>query len=78
MPIDDPELPFRLEDCNDGSRQAQLIRDAVEGICEENIIDRLRHGRIESHSVRHDQMAIGRTSCSNKRPRAIAGSMSMA
>ena len=30
MPIDDPELPFRFEDCNDGSRQAQLIRDAVQ------------------------------------------------
>ena len=69
MPIDDPELPFRFEDCDDGSRQAQLIRDAVEGICEENIIDRLRHDHIESRGVRHDQMAIGRTSCGHKRPR---------
>jgi hypothetical protein len=68
MPIDDPELPSGFEDCRDGSRQAQLIKDAVEGVCEENVIDRLRHDRIESHGVRQDKMAVGR---SDERPRAI-------
>jgi hypothetical protein len=71
MPIDDPELPFRFEDCRNASRQAQLVRDAVEGVCEKDVIDRLRHDRIESHGVRQDKTAVGRTSRSNKRPRAI-------
>ncbi len=61
MPIDDPELPFGLADCRDGSRQAQPIRDSVEGVCEEN----------EIHGVRQDQMVVGRASRSNHRPRAI-------
>jgi hypothetical protein len=69
MPVDDSDLPFGLEDCRDGSRQARLIRDAVEGVCEENVIDPLRHDRIESHGIRQGKMAVGRTSRSNKCPR---------
>jgi hypothetical protein len=71
MPINDPELPSGFEDCRDGSPQAQLIQDAVEGVCEENVIDRLRHDRSESHGVRQDKMAVGRSGRSNERLRAI-------
>jgi hypothetical protein len=71
MPVDDPELPFRFEDCRDGARQSRLIRNTVEGVGEENVIDRLWHDCIQSHRVGHDKMAIGQPSRSNERTRAI-------
>ena len=71
MPIDDPELPLRFEPCCDGARQAELIRDAVEGVGKEHIIDRLRHDRIEHHGVGHDELAVGHARRSNAYPRLI-------
>jgi hypothetical protein len=64
-------LPFQFEDCRDGSRHAQLIRDAMKGVCEENVIDRLRHDRIESHGIHWEKMAVGRPGNSYEHPRAI-------
>ena len=49
----------------------QARRDFIAAVTDRAASYGLRHDRIESHSVRHDKMAIGRTSCSNKRPRAI-------
>lgn len=80
MPVDDSELPLGLEARRDGACQAELIRDAVEGIGEENVIDRLLHDRIDIHGVRHDKLAVG-GACAAMRVRArsgMAGSMSMA
>ena len=71
MPIDDPELPLWFEYRRDGARQAELIGDAVEGVCKKNVIDRLRHDRIDSHRVRHDKLAVVGTRRSNLFPRLI-------
>jgi hypothetical protein len=60
VPIDDPESPAEFEDQRDGARQADLIRDPVKGIGEENVIDRLGYNRVDRHGVRHNEITVGR------------------
>ncbi len=55
MPIHDPKLPLRIELRYDGSRQAQLVWNAVESIGEENVVDRFGHDLIERHGIGHDE-----------------------
>jgi hypothetical protein len=77
MPIDDPEQALGFERCRDTSRQAELIGDAMQSVGEENVIDRLRHERIDGHGIRPDKLAIVGAGLCDARPR-ITGSMSIA
>jgi hypothetical protein len=68
MPVDDPQYPFGSQDRRDGAGQAELVGNTVEGICEEQIIDRFRHDRLDVHRLRHDELAIARLSDECPRP----------
>ena len=68
MPIHDPKLPLRLELCRDDARQPQLVGNAVESVCKEHIIDRLRHDRIELHRVGHYKLAVSHARLSKTYP----------
>jgi len=62
---------MRFQTRRDGARYAELIGDAVEGVCEENVIDRLRHNRIDRHGVRQDEIAVGCPRLYNPHPSSI-------
>jgi hypothetical protein len=71
VPIDDPELPAGFENRRDGARQADLIRDHMKGIGEENVIDRLGYDGIDRHGVRPNEITLVAPRCRNSRPRVF-------